>query len=278
MVPPRTLTTLPLWSIMYGTTETTVHVSHHLPRATRSTANAGSPDWPRRSANTRVYVLDGGLEPVPAGVAGELYISGAGLARGYLGRAGLTAERFVADRHGRVRRADVPDRGFGALACGRGAGVPGARGCAGEAARVPHRAWRDRGCAGGLCGGFAGGGDCARGCGRAAAAGGLCGGGGGLLRSMPAALRAALAERLAGLHGAGCVGGAGAAAADAQRQARPACAAGAGAGGGGGVAWSAHAAGGGAVRAVCRGSRASRGSASTTTSSSLGVIRCWRRG
>ena len=76
---------------LYGPTEYTVDTLR---------AAVGETDHPvvgRPIGNTRVHVLDRHLQPVPLGVVGELYIAGAGLARGYIGQPARTAERFVAD-------------------------------------------------------------------------------------------------------------------------------------------------------------------------------------
>jgi amino acid adenylation domain-containing protein len=74
---------------LYGPSETTTYSTFSL-RTADGPATIGRP-----IANTRIYILDGNLEPIPIGIPGELYIGGAGVARGYLNRPDLTAERFI---------------------------------------------------------------------------------------------------------------------------------------------------------------------------------------
>ncbi|WP_051740731.1 non-ribosomal peptide synthetase [Streptomyces xylophagus] len=83
-----------LWNF-YGPTEAAIEVTSYRTGPEDDEVPLGLP-----FANTRAYVLDSGLNPVPLGTTGELYLAGIQLARGYLGRPALTAERFTADPHG----------------------------------------------------------------------------------------------------------------------------------------------------------------------------------
>jgi amino acid adenylation domain-containing protein len=82
----------------YGPTETVVGCVVY--EVGPDTPRSGGVPIGRPLANTQVYVLDAELEPTPVGVVGELYVAGAGVARGYLGRGGLTAARFVTNPFG----------------------------------------------------------------------------------------------------------------------------------------------------------------------------------
>ena len=81
---------------MYGITETTVHVTYRALEAADAQRVGTSPIGVA-IPDLQLYVLDERREPVPIGVVGELYVGGAGVARGYLNRAELTAERFLTD-------------------------------------------------------------------------------------------------------------------------------------------------------------------------------------
>ena len=134
------------WCNAYGPTEATVIV-HHGGGGRRRPGGVppiGRAD--RRTPGCSCWI--GGCARCRPGWPGSCTSAGCRLARGYLGRPGLTAERFVADPFGGRRGADVPDRGPGAVDGGRAAGVlrPGRR--SGQGPRVPDRAGRGRGGAG----------------------------------------------------------------------------------------------------------------------------------
>ncbi|MGY1919684.1 amino acid adenylation domain-containing protein [Pseudomonas tolaasii] len=95
---------------MYGITETTVHVTYRALEAADAQLVGVSPIGVR-IPDLQLYVLDEHREPLPLGVVGELYVGGAGVARGYLNRDALNAERFLADPATGLRMYKTGDLG-----------------------------------------------------------------------------------------------------------------------------------------------------------------------
>jgi len=93
------------WINTYGPTEATIIATAFEPGGGDETPDRRGVPIGRPIANTRAYVLDGALRPVPVGLPGELFLGGSGVARGYLGRPSLTAAHFVPDPFGEVAGA-----------------------------------------------------------------------------------------------------------------------------------------------------------------------------
>jgi amino acid adenylation domain-containing protein len=90
-----------VWCNSYGPTEATITASYFVPEPQKNWISSSTVPIGRPIANVELYVLDQSLEPVPIGVAGELYIGGAGLARGYHRQPARTADKFIPNPFGR---------------------------------------------------------------------------------------------------------------------------------------------------------------------------------
>jgi acyl-coenzyme A synthetase/AMP-(fatty) acid ligase len=106
-----------LWNA-YAPTEATIYATV-MRYEEREGEKRGKPGLGRGIENTQVYLLDEEGEPVPVGVVGEIYIGGAGVARGYLNRAGLTGERFVPDPYKEDAYIEDANKGEGEGGGGR---------------------------------------------------------------------------------------------------------------------------------------------------------------